>query len=665
MQTEADTRVLAGARREPDEPTLTARARVLAASDERAEPALAAPRADEGRAPESGPLTLRRWVGRYELIHRIAHGGMATVYLGRAKGRAGFEKIVAVKVIHPHLAAEPEFVGMFLDEARIAAHLHHPHVVEILDLGGSGGSEGEAEGGYYMVMEFIEGENLAALVRALASSPERGRLPIAVILQILSDTLEGLAAAHDLRDLQGRPYQLVHRDVSPHNILINLDGWAKVGDFGIMKAAGKASNTRTGELRGKLAYMSPEQARGGHVDHRTDLFAVGVIGWELLTGQRLFACTTEAATLEKVIACEVPAIDPVEHGRPELGKAPELRAGLDGLLGKALAARPSDRFADANQMLAEVRRLRRLAFDLEGGTREPRKHLGGLMTRYFQTRVDYARMALRRTGEYEALGRHDRDSRVPLDHRGEPSGDSSDPRWGIEPTLQVERAPTGSNPIVVEPTPTPTHTPSLPTGSTPSVVVQVPASNRLLQWLLLPMLGAAIAMLAMLLLDRGGNDKRESGEPERVEPPAPATPSKASLAATEYQVPPRRVALDEVSWCFNTTPSGASVSVAGVVQAKPTPSCVTVPAGEEPVAVELELEGYERLHLDLTPVANQNFPERLTPLPVDAPTRDRVRVRKPGTSKTSGQPEPKQDPEQDPKGKFIPVPDSLLDEGGG
>jgi serine/threonine protein kinase len=694
MQPEADTRVLAGARREPAiesvardrEATLTTRGHVplvaplqsgvgqagvgprVSSTVQRAGDNPSQPPAAE-RGPDSGPLALRRWVGRYELIHRLAHGGMATVYLGRAKGKAGFEKVVAVKVIHPHLASEAEFVGMFLDEARIAARIHHPHVVEILDLG-------ESEGGYYMVMEFIEGENLAALVRALASSPprgvpsemapprgvpsemapSRGVLPIGVILQILSDTLEGLVAAHELRDIDGQPYQLVHRDVSPHNILINLDGWAKVGDFGIMKAAGKASNTKTGELRGKLAYMSPEQARGGQVDLRTDLFAVGVIGWELLTGRRLFACTTEAATLEKVIACEVPRLDPIEHERPELDEATELRAGLDALLAKALAARPEDRFADAKSMLADVRRLRRLAFDLGGdATRmEPRKHLGGLMTRYFQTRVDYARVALRRTGEYEALV-------------GAVAAESAE-RWGIEPTLQVERPTTGSNPTVSERTRTPTPTadaitPTLATvtGSNPSIIVQAPAGNRLVQWLLLPMLGAAIALLVMPLLDRGKDESVEPRDAERVEPP-PAEPSKnlPSRAATEYQVPPRRA--DIVNWCFNTTPSGAQVSVAGVVQTKPTPSCVTVPAGDEPVAVELSLAGHEPLRLDLTPVANQNFPEKLTPLPVEQPSRDRARTRKSGANKPAGDPDTSEDPKDT---RFLPVPDSLLDGDGG
>lgn len=655
MQPDADTRVLAGARREPDEETAISHGPEGVASN------LVSAAPGPSRAKPSEPLTLHRWVGRYELIHRLAHGGMATVYLGRAKGKAGFEKVVAVKVIHPHLASEAEFVGMFLDEARIAARIHHPHVVEILDLG-------ESEGGYYMVMEFIEGENLAALVRALAASPEPKRLPITVILQLLADTLEGLAAAHELCDVHGRPYHLVHRDVSPHNILINLDGWAKVADFGIMKAAGKASNTKTGELRGKLAYMSPEQARGGAVDHRTDLFAVGVILWELLTGQRLFACTTEAATLEKVIACEVPPLDPVAHARPELADAGELREGLDALLAKVLAPHSSSRYADAKQMLTEIRRLRRLGFDQLGESREPRKQLGALMARFFKTRVDYARMALRRTGEHEALPSHLAE--------GPSAGESATApaRWGIEPTLQVERAkpsqiPTESHtPVPLELLESSTSNPiasssgpaassSTPvTGSNPSVIIQQAPSSRLLQWVVLPMLGAAIAILAMLLLDRTGKPDEDA---KRVDPPReaeqPPTPTP-SLASTEYQLPPPRTP-GQVSWCFSTTPPGATIRVAGVEQAEPTPSCVSVQAGKQPIAVELERAGYEVLRLDLTPVADQSFPEQLTPLAPSERVRDRARVRKPGKDK-----QVVDDAKKDPKSDFIPLPDSLRDE---
>ncbi|MBC8072826.1 MAG: serine/threonine protein kinase, partial [Deltaproteobacteria bacterium] len=204
-----------------------------------------------GPAVSADGLPRERLVGRYELLHRLGHGGMATVFLGRAVGTAGFEKLVAVKLIHPHLANEPDFVEMFLDEARIAARIRHPNVVEILDLG-------REDDQFFMVMEYVEGDTLASLLKELRKAGEL--LPVSAVLQIIADACEGLAAAHDLVDPDGVPYHLVHRDVSPHNLLVGLDGRAQVMDFGIMKAAGKRSTTLTGQLRGKLPYMSPEQA---------------------------------------------------------------------------------------------------------------------------------------------------------------------------------------------------------------------------------------------------------------------------------------------------------------------------------------------------------------------------------------------------------------------
>jgi eukaryotic-like serine/threonine-protein kinase len=578
------------------------------------------------------PLVLRRWVGRYELIHRLAHGGMATVYLGRAKGKAGFEKIVAVKLIHPHLAGEAEFVGMFLDEARIAARIHHPHVVEILDLG-------ESDGAYFMVMEFIEGENLSALVRAL----EGEQLPVAVSLQIIADTLEGLSAAHELRDADGHPYKLVHRDVSPHNILINLDGWAKVGDFGIMKAAGKASNTKTGELRGKLAYMSPEQARGVAVDHRTDLFAVGVILWELLTGARLFACATEASTLEKVIACEVPRLADAGF----VSEHPDLRDGLQALLDRALAADPAQRPDAAAAMLAEVKRLLRLVEELPGAV-EPRVQLGSSMRRFFRRRVDYARAALRRIGDGNA-----------------PTSDARE--WAVEPTTPVARAPTGSQ-QALERTPSGTVIARPQTGSNPSLASSAShpqlsgvSPNPLVQWslwLLLPMLGAGIAIAAMLLFGPALNRQPESteqGEPPPAEPPK----SPTSLAATEFQpVPQRPTPAGQVRWYFSTTPRGARVTIDGEVQGGPTPTWVYLPIGEDPLDIRLELDGYQPLSLQLPAVHDQTFSDTLEPLAVEPTHKPSKRARKPGKIESGKSPE---QPVGKPAPGFVPPPESLRD----
>jgi eukaryotic-like serine/threonine-protein kinase len=599
------------------------------------------------------PVLLRRWVGRYELIHRLAHGGMATVYLGRAKGQAGFEKVVAVKVIHPHLADEAEFVAMFLDEARIAARLHHPHVVEILDLG-------ESEGAYFMVMEFIEGENLSALTRALGSE----RLPIAVTLQILADTLEGLIAAHELRDADGTPYQLVHRDVSPHNILINLDGWAKVGDFGIMKAAGKSSNTKTGELRGKLAYMSPEQARGTHVDLRTDLFAVGVIAWELLTGTRLFASQTEAETLDKVMRCEIPSLEASGVAIDN----PHLRDGLQRLLDQALAHDPEARPGSAAIMLAEVKRLLRLVDELTlPSHKEPRAYLGALMARFFRRRVDYARAALRRTGEHPLAG-------------GAEAVAASSREWLVDPTVQVGRPTTGPNPIIDRgPDRTPTgssgiHAAPIQTGSNPAVTgsgtgtVTIVRPNPVAQWavwLLLPMLGAGLAIAAMLLFGPGFGGRTPAPTPVEGPGPSPAPadpteqPTPASLAATEYRpVVQRPTPAGQVRWYFSTSPRGAKILIDGEAQGVLTPTWVYLPIGEEPRDIRIELDGYEPRSLQLPAIHDQTFSETLEPLAPEATkpeTQASKRVRKSDKPK----PSPSEIAPKPGDTGFLPVPESL------
>ncbi|MEP7053353.1 MAG: serine/threonine-protein kinase, partial [Pseudomonadota bacterium] len=191
----------------------------------------------------------RQRVDRYELVGEIASGGMATVYLARLTGVGGFQRFVAMKRLHPHLANEKEFVEMFLDEARIAARIHHPNVVPILEVGASAV-------GYYLVMEYIEGDTLA---RLLARAATRGkRLPVPIALRIALDMLSGLHAAHELRDDAGEPVNLVHRDVSPQNVLVGVDGIARITDFGVARAASRLTATRVGQLKGKIAYMAPE-----------------------------------------------------------------------------------------------------------------------------------------------------------------------------------------------------------------------------------------------------------------------------------------------------------------------------------------------------------------------------------------------------------------------
>ena len=214
-----------------------------------------------------------RRLDRFELIAELAAGGMATVYLARLSGAGGFQRFVAIKRLHPHLANDQEFVQMFLDEARLAARLHHPNVVPILEIG-------ESPQGYYLVMEYVEGDTLARLLARAAGQGQR--LPTPIALRILIDSMAGLHGAHELRDDRGSLLGLVHRDVSPQNVLVGIDGVSRITDFGVARAASRISATRVGQLKGKLAYMAPEQATGADIDRRADVFSAGVMIWETL-----------------------------------------------------------------------------------------------------------------------------------------------------------------------------------------------------------------------------------------------------------------------------------------------------------------------------------------------------------------------------------------------
>jgi serine/threonine-protein kinase len=268
-------------------------------------------------------------IERYELLAELSAGGMATVYLARLGGAGGFQRLFAIKRLHPHLAHEHEFVQMFLDEARLAARIHHPNVVPILEVGTS-------EAGYHLVMEYIEGETLARLLgrTALRGNKVRPRVATKVIL----DALAGLEAAHNLRDDFGDPLNIVHRDVSPQNVMVGSDGTARITDFGVARAATRLTTTRAGQLKGKLGYMAPEQAQGEDVDRRADVFGVGVMLWECLTGRRLFKSkeASDAAALNRLLHEPIPSLRDAD---------PQVHELFDAVCRCALARNPHDRFA--------------------------------------------------------------------------------------------------------------------------------------------------------------------------------------------------------------------------------------------------------------------------------------------------------------------------------
>jgi serine/threonine protein kinase len=272
-----------------------------------------------------------RILGRYALYDKIAQGGMATVHLGRLLGPVGFSRTVAIKRLHPHYAEDPEFVSMFLDEARLAARVQHPNVVSTLDVV-------TVDGELFLVMEYVQGESVARLCRAAAASNER--VPPSVATTIMVGTLHGLHAAHEAKNDRGEPLDLVHRDVSPQNVLVGVDGVARVLDFGVAKAAGRIQSTREGQLKGKLPYMAPEQLRG-KTSRASDIYAASVVLWEVICGRRLFAGENEGEIVAKLLeGCKVP---PSTHAE---GLSPE----IDAVVMRGLEVDPSRRFATAREM---------------------------------------------------------------------------------------------------------------------------------------------------------------------------------------------------------------------------------------------------------------------------------------------------------------------------
>ena len=270
--------------------------------------------------------------GRYEVLEKIAAGGMATVHLGRALGESGQPaRFIAVKRMHRQYAGDPDFRSMFLDEAQLCARIQHENVVPTLDVVDAGGE-------LLLILELVEGESLSRLAKQVSA---RGlRIPLAVSAAIVIDLLRGLHAAHEALSETGEPLQMVHRDVSPHNVIVGSDGVSRVLDFGVAKARGRMQQTQHGQIKGKIAYMSPEQARGKAVDRRSDVFAAGIVLWEVLTGKRLFEGDNEASVLTKLLT-ETP---------PLLSSHDPTLAAYDPIAMRALSTNPDERFASALEM---------------------------------------------------------------------------------------------------------------------------------------------------------------------------------------------------------------------------------------------------------------------------------------------------------------------------
>jgi serine/threonine protein kinase len=273
---------------------------------------------------------------RYRVIERLESGGMAEVFRAESEGLQGFRKQVAIKRVLPHLSSKKKFISMFLDEARLSAQLSHSNCVQVFDIG-------VGDNAFFIVMEFVDGANLKAIIEHIK---KHGRdFPVEAAVYIALEICKGLAYAHELTDPNGVPLYIVHRDMSPPNVLVTKHGEIKIVDFGLAKANSQLEKSEPGIIKGKFSYLSPEAAMGQDVDARTDVFAVGIILWELLAGQRLFLGDTDFQTVKKVQAAQVPSITAINKKVP-----PE----LERIIVRALARDPGQRYPTARSLGVEL-----------------------------------------------------------------------------------------------------------------------------------------------------------------------------------------------------------------------------------------------------------------------------------------------------------------------
>jgi serine/threonine-protein kinase len=277
-------------------------------------------------------------LGRYALYAPIARGGMATVHLGRLTGVAGFTRMVAIKRLHSQFAQDPEFVSMFLDEARLAARIRHPNVVQVIDVVA-------LDGELFLVMDYVHGESLAKLIRR--SDKKKTAISPRIAVGIIAGVLHGLHAAHQAKSERGQDLNIVHRDVSPQNIIVGMDGVPRILDFGIAKASNRVATTRQGLLKGKLSYMAPEQLHLKGADRRTDVYAASVVLWEMLSGKQLFPVDEPAATLLRILNETIPPITTLN---------PSVPRPLEAILQQGLAKNPEERFKTARELALALER---------------------------------------------------------------------------------------------------------------------------------------------------------------------------------------------------------------------------------------------------------------------------------------------------------------------
>ncbi len=366
------------------------------------------------------PGHMAQQFGKFKLLKKIAVGGMAEIHIAKQRGMEGFEKIVVIKTILPNLASNDEFVQMFLDEARIAARLTHPNIVQIYDLGRVGST-------YFIAMEYVQGENLRTVAKACRKI--KTSLPLQHTVKVISQACEGLHYAHTKQDTSGTPLNIVHRDISPQNILVSFEGITKLVDFGIAKAATQYQETRAGILKGKYSYMSPEQCMSQPVDARSDIFSMGIVLWELATGLRLYKLDSELMILKEITEGTV---------RPPREINRQIPAELEAIILKALEKHPENRFADALEMHLALEE-----FMKNQGLISSTVHLSAFMRELFMDKLENLRKIEQAQSDGDSL------ESLLFDDLSEP--DMYVPGTGATPS-QVSPISTPSKPLFPKPT---------------------------------------------------------------------------------------------------------------------------------------------------------------------------------------------------------------------
>jgi serine/threonine-protein kinase len=436
-----------------------------------------------------------RLIGRYLLFGEIASGGMATVHFGRLSGVAGFSRTVAIKRLHPQYAQDPEFLAMFLDEARLAARIRHPNVVPTLDV-----ITNETE--VFLVLEYVQGESLAKLLRAV-----RGMMTSTdtrVMTTIMAGVLHGLHAAHEAVSEQGEPLNIVHRDVSPQNILVGVDGVARLLDFGVARAVGRLQTTRQGQLKGKIAYMAPEQLHNLSVTRQSDIYSAAVVAWEALTGQRLFSGDNQAALATAVLQAPVRPPSQVAHHVP---------LAIDRVVMRGLQRDPARRYASAREMALDLERSAGVAPASEVGT-----WVESL------ARDELSQRAVR-IAEIESVSSSVSSNRTTFPHDEMPTVATSNP---VMTGVPLSDLLSEESSIVVA----------------PPIIARLPrtARRRLTFWVTLgaAVLVAAIAVVRIVIAGRSGHPSRFAADQaaQATQPPVPAHPPASSQpSALEASAP--------------------------------------------------------------------------------------------------------------------------------